>query len=307
MAAVSPLEAERPLLFGLCYRMTGSAADAEELVQDTFVRALSRPPVRTDEPLRPWLVRVAVNLSRDHLRRRRHAAYVGPWLPSPLETDNVPDFEAPGTAARYDLVESVSLAFLLALEVLTPKQRAVLVLRDVLDYSVRDTAQALSVSEPDVKTTLLRARRAMASYDKLRVDVLGRPALVAQTRDVLQRFLSALARDDGDALTALLRDDVVAISDGGGEFHAAKVPVRGAAKVVLFYRNLARRRSTTWAEMRMLGGLPAFVATLSAPREGEAVRTVMQLDVDADGKVRGIYTALATRKLQAIHFPAALC
>src|SRR6185295_12271247 len=79
--------ADRRFLWGLCYRLTGSAADADDLVQETFVRAMERPPPRTDEPARPWLVRVATNLGRDLLRRRKRRGYVGPWLPSPIETD----------------------------------------------------------------------------------------------------------------------------------------------------------------------------------------------------------------------------
>ena len=170
--------AHRAFLWGLCYRLTGSAADAEDLVQETFVRALSHPPARTDEPWRPWLVRVALNLGRDLLRRRRRRRYVGPWLPSPIETEDVPpSFEPAGDespAARYDLLESVSFAFLLALEALTPAQRAVLLLRDVFDYSVRETARALGFTEANVKTLHLRARRALAAYDRTRRSVGSR-------------------------------------------------------------------------------------------------------------------------------------
>src|SRR5205085_1091374 len=149
----------RRFLWGLCYRLTGSAADADDLVQETFVRAIERPPERTDEPWRPWLVRVALNLGRDLLRRRRRRGYVGPWLPSPIETgDEVspPSVEpviAPGHTmeGRYDLLESVSYAFLVALEALTPLQRAVLLLRDVFDYTVAETVDALGSSEANVK------------------------------------------------------------------------------------------------------------------------------------------------------------
>src|SRR5262249_59509545 len=121
--------ANERFLWGLCYRMTGCAADADDLVQDTFVRVLARPP-RMDDPLRPWLVRVAMNLGRDLLRRRRRRPYVGPWLPSPIETgdeESPPSFEPTlegglTTEGRYDLLESVSFAFLVALEALTPQQ-----------------------------------------------------------------------------------------------------------------------------------------------------------------------------------------
>ena len=147
----SAFDEQRPFLWSLAYRLTGCAADADDVVQEVFVRALERPPADTARPWRPWLVRVLMNLGRDLLRQRRRRGYVGPWLPSPVATgdgDEPPSFDPPdlqpGPGARYDLLESASLAFLLALETLTPAQRAVLLLRDVLDYSVRETADALS-------------------------------------------------------------------------------------------------------------------------------------------------------------------
>ena len=128
--------AHERFIWGLCYRMAGNAADADDLAQETFVRAWERPPARTDEPWRPWLVRVAMNLSRDLLRRRKRRGYEGPWLPSPIETGDEftppsyePVDEEGNPAARYDMLESASFAFLLALEALTPAQRAVLLLR----------------------------------------------------------------------------------------------------------------------------------------------------------------------------------
>jgi RNA polymerase sigma factor (sigma-70 family) len=139
---------------GLCYRMTGNAADADDLVQETFVRAWKSPPERTEEPWRPWLARVAMNLSRDLLRRRKRRHYDGTWLPSPIETGDEaaappdePVDEQGDPLARYDMLESVSFAFLLALEALTPAQRAVLLLRDVFDYSVKFNGMPARVME----------------------------------------------------------------------------------------------------------------------------------------------------------------
>src|SRR5215510_10237455 len=171
----------RRYLWGICYRMTGSAADAEDIVQETFVRALEKPPADMEAPLRPWLVKVAVNLSRDQLRRRRRREYFGPWLPapvitegeSPLEFDQAPTQET-SPVAHYDLLESVTLAFLLALEALTPAQRAVLLLRDAFDYSTSETAKALDMTESNVKVTLHRARQIMAAYDKHRVSNISK-------------------------------------------------------------------------------------------------------------------------------------
>src|SRR5436190_13607733 len=126
--------------------MTGNAADADDIVQDTFVRALEKRATDMEAPLRPWLINVAMNLSRDQLRRRRRREYFGPWLPAPVLTEgndgsalDRPVMEST-PARRYDIMESVSMAFLLALEALTPAQRAVLILRDVFDYSTNETA-----------------------------------------------------------------------------------------------------------------------------------------------------------------------
>src|SRR4029077_2785208 len=157
----------RSFLWALSYRLTGNAADADDVVQETFVRALQRPPADRDRPWRPWLVRIAVTPGRDLLRRRRRrGGYEGQWLPPPIETEppsHEPADEGGSPAARYDLLESVSFAFLLALEALTPMQRATLLLRDVFDYSGREAARALGISEASARTTHLRARRALAA------------------------------------------------------------------------------------------------------------------------------------------------
>src|SRR3954470_5840996 len=156
-------EANRRLLWGLVYRMTGDAAEADDVVQETFVRALASPPRDTSEPWRPWLVRVAMNIARDRLRRRPRG-YPGPWLPTPIADDGSlgegQSSSEASPATRYDVVESVTFAFLVALEALTPAQRAVLLLRDVVDYSTSETAAALGMTEANVKVSLHRARAA---------------------------------------------------------------------------------------------------------------------------------------------------
>jgi RNA polymerase sigma factor (sigma-70 family) len=293
-------------IWGLCYRMTGNAADADDLAQETFVRAWEKPPAKTDEPWRPWLVAVAMNLSRDLLRRRKRRRYEGPWLPSPIETGDEaappsyePVDEAGNPAARYDMLESVSFAFLLALEALTPAQRAVLLLRDVFDYSVRETADALGMSEANVKTTHHRARRAMNDYDRER-----RPptrSLQEQTRRVMERFMQCLFDHDAAGVEALLAEDARHMGDGGGEFLAARSPVIGRKKVTLFNLHLAQMRPddarVTW---RMFNGLPAIVTELSQPKEKWAPRIVTTFELDAAGDIKRIFNVLATRKLTAV-------
>lgn len=295
-------EEHRRFLWGLLYRLTGSAADADDLVQDTFVRAMERPPARRDDPWRPWLATVAVNLGRDHLRRRRRRAYVGPWLPSPIDTDEPPSFDPPdpaeGPAARYDRLESVSLAFLLALEALRPAQRAVLLLRDVLDEPVRETARILGMTEANVKTVHRRARLALADYEKTRLPTSR--ARQEQAGQALERFVGCLLRGDAEGLEALLARDVRSLSDGGGEFVTALRPVVGRDNVARFYLGLVRKLGGGGnLATRMLNGLPALVLDRPDAPAGYAPRIVLQCETDADGRVRRIYVIQATRKLSA--------
>jgi RNA polymerase sigma-70 factor (ECF subfamily) len=287
------------LVWGMAYRMTGSAAEADDVVQDTFERAMAHPPTRLDEPLRPWLVRVAMNAARDALRRRKQRSYVGPWLPSPVETaDDTPDASI-ASDARYELRESASYAFLLALEALTPPQRAVLLLRDVLDYTVRETSAALSLSEVNVKVIHHRARRAMSGYDRTR-----RPSaasLSSDTRATLERFVTALLTQDVAGAEACLADGARLISDGGGEYRAALRPVVGPDRIARFFFGLQRKLGAQARfEVRSLNGLPGVVAEYDDPREGWGPRFVMRCDVDADGAIREVHIVVATEKLTAI-------
>lgn len=293
-------------LWGLCYRMTGNAADSDDLVQETFVRAMSSPPARMDEPLRPWLVQVAMNLSRDLLRRRKRQVYEGPWLPSPIETGDEVSFlpepadESANPAARYDLLESVSFAFLLALETLTPAQRAVLLLRDVFDYSVSETAMALRMTESNIKTTHHRARQAMSGYDQSRL--IPTREVQTQTRQVMEKFLACLANHDVAGIESLLALDARQLSDGGGEFLAARAPVVGREKIALFNSRISRLREP--AEMkfgwRMVNGMPAIIFEFTVRVEPYAPRHLTLCELDGEGRIRRIYNVLATRKLTAV-------
>jgi RNA polymerase sigma-70 factor (ECF subfamily) len=290
-------ERHRRALWGLSYRMTGVAADADDVVQETFERAMRDPPDRS-RPVGPWLTKVAVNVARDLLRRRKRRGYTGPWLPSPLAGDEEADLAATdeGPEGRYGLLESASFAFLLTLEKLTPMQRAVLVLRDVLDYSVRETAAVVGSSEGAVKVAHLRARRAMADYEGT-----GR-AVGAEAREshlqVLHRFLAAVGAGDAAAVEALLADDVVVLSDGGGEFKAALRPVLGPANTAAFVIGVGRKRAPpAGVVLGVYNGLPSVV--VDAGRNGNrwAPTIFMQCPLGPSGRIRAVYIVLATRKL----------
>lgn len=295
------MDEHRAALFGLCYRMTGSAADAEDMVQETFRRALERPPPDLEASLRPWLVRVATNLCIDALRRRGRETYFGPWLPAPVETARLLEGLEPGPDARYDLRESATVAFLLALEALDPRQRAVVVLRDVLGLSGPETAEALATSPGNVRVILHRARAALASYDRDRIELTeARRAAVAGT---MRALFAALSSGDVDAAIALLAEDVRSLHDGGGEVIAAVRPLEGRDAVLGFYARVAELTPAPAAvEERDLNGEPGLVVRLP-PREGRyAERFVYGVDLDGAGRVREIRAVMASRKLAAVRF-----
>ncbi|HEY8210229.1 MAG TPA: sigma-70 family RNA polymerase sigma factor [Myxococcaceae bacterium] len=302
-------EAHRRLLWSLCYRMTGVAADADELVQETFLRAQEARPSRA-EPLRPWLVRVAVNLARDALRRRRRREYVGPWLPSPVDLSSEVEpegrDEADDPERRLELRDTGSYAFLLAAEALTPTQRAVVLLCEVLEYSGREAAKALGISEGAVKVAHHRARRALQGLDRasLRPDRKAKE----RAREALERFLTAAAMGDAGAMRALLSEDALALSDGGGRFYAALNPIRGADRVARLTLGLARKRPDVsgfeWVEAN---GLPALVLRYEGGGGGKQMKLapvlLMRVELDAGGRIRDLHTVLAPGKLSRL--PAA--
>lgn len=304
------LEIDRKLLWGLCYRMTGNAADAEDIVQETFVRAIENPPRHLDQPLRPWLVRVAMNLSRDYLRRRRRRDYVGPWLPSPIPTDEADSpasYEPPAPtedepAARYEMLESISFAFLLALEALTPTARAVLLLRDVFDYSTAETAEALDITEASVKVTLHRARARMREYDNNRHQSPSRQT--EETRRALEQFLLYMSTRDTEGMERLLTEDVVDLSDGGGQVAAAMQPIRGRDKVLrLIFGLAAKFKTLPRFTFRLLNGKPAFLIEGDYNYPGIASRFTLHIEVDSAGRIRQLNFVLAPDKLSALSKP----
>ena len=299
------LEPHRRTLWGLCYRLTGCAADADDLVQQTFLRAIERPPGQPPADWKPWLVRVAVRLGIDTLRRRRRRGYVGVWLPSPIETEPFADAAAADSdvANHYELRESVSFAFLLALEALPPRARAALLLRDVLDYSAREVAEVLDTSEGNARILHLRARRALQRYDRDRRPLTQ--VLSDETRRALAQLIDALMRGDAAALEALLTVSARTVTDAGGEFNALRGPLSGRTRVARFHLRVAARRAAgARVEIRNVNGLPALVIEFAESHRGAAPRLVLRCELDGEGRIRELHSIMAPAKLTAIRFGA---
>ncbi|NOT54951.1 MAG: sigma-70 family RNA polymerase sigma factor [Deltaproteobacteria bacterium] len=293
----------KKMLWGLSYRMTGCAADADDIVQETFARAVERSTPTGEHAWRPWLMRVATNLSLDLLRQRRRRSYQGSWLPSPIETtdEEVFDATAPSTEAHYEWRESLSFAFLMALDALTPRQRAVLLLRDVFDYSARAAAALLNLSEENIRITHLRARRAMRDYERNRCQPTS--ALQQQTREVLGQFIRCLVTQDIDGATSLLAASARAVTDGGSEYTALHRPLVGRKPVLTLLMRVAQRRAAgARIEFRLINGLPAVVIEYASAVRRQAPRAVLRCELDADGHIRELQTILASRKLTAVKF-----
>ncbi|PSM40947.1 RNA polymerase subunit sigma-24 [Streptomyces dioscori] len=281
-------EEHRPVLMGVAYRMLGRVADAEDVVQEAWLRwsGADRSDVR--EP-RAYLVRVTTRLALDRLRqtRARNEAYVGPWLPEPYVTDfgdTVAD-----TAERAVLADSVSLAVLVVLESLSPLERAVFVLREAFGYPYAEIAVTLDRSEPAVRQLAGRARRHVEERrPRYEVDPVER-------RDLTERFLAAATEGDLDGLMSLLAPDVRLIGDSGGLAQAPVRVIESADKVGRFLGGVMRKgvSDVTFRFLEVNGG-PAFLVL-----SGDKPDSVFQLDI-ADGRIQCVYIVRNPEKLLSL-------
>jgi RNA polymerase sigma-70 factor (TIGR02957 family) len=258
-AALAAFDRHRRLLFSVAYQMLGSVADAEDVVQDTWLRwsAADRAEV-IDE--RAYLVQITTRLALDRLgsARARRESYVGPWLPEPLLTAPVASgAAAPDPAEAAEIGEEVSLALLVVLETLSPVERAVFVLREVFGLPAAEVAGILGRSEVAVRQLGHRAKEHVQAR-RPRFDTDRR----AQ-REVTQRFLAAAISGDVESLLAALSPGVVLISDGGGKVSAARRPIVGADKVARFLAAVGPQGADLpglRVEMAEVNGAPAVVA-----------------------------------------------
>ena len=283
--ATEAFAAHRNLLFTVAYEMLGSAADAEDVLQETWLR-WAGVDLGTVRDQRAYLVRITTRQALSRLRTlgRRKESYIGPWLPEPLLT-------APDVAEDIELADSVSMAMLLVLETLTPAERAVFVLREVFDLAYDEIAEAMDKSPAAVRQIAHRARAHVASR---------RPHAVvppAQTRAALEAFQRAIETGDLQRLLDILAPDVVFLGDGGGVVPAALAPVAGADTVAHILGRIAAAASLQPAQVN---GYPALIIRLN----GE-IDTVIAVRIN-DGLITGLYAVRNPEKLSHMEQEAAL-
>jgi RNA polymerase sigma-70 factor (ECF subfamily) len=248
--SVEEFQQHRKRLFGIAYRMLGSASDAEDVVQDAYLRWHQADTATITTPA-AWLTKVVTNLCVNRLTsaRARHEKYVGTWLPEPVLT-------ADGTLGPLDTAEqreSVSVAMLSLLERLTPAERAVFVLREAFGYSHREVAELTDLTEANCRQLHLRAHQRVQDRPRFTADPL-------RAKDLFDRFLAAAARGTMAELEQLLSVDVVSIADGGGKSSAARRPVVGRDKVARYLSGIFGTTRTDLTLLRTeVNGQPAVV------------------------------------------------
>ncbi len=287
MSNLETFNEHRTLLFSIAYRMLGSATDAEDIVQEAFLRwqTASDADVRTP---RSYLSTVVTRLCIDHLRsaQARREVYVGPWLPEPVLTAQMPDL-----ASTVELAESLSFAFMLLLENLGPEERAVFLLREVFDYSYVEIASIVGKSEANCRQMVSRARQHLHER---------RPRFQAsreQQEEVTQKFIEVCSGGDMQALLSMLAPEVTLTSDGGGKVQAAHNILHGASNVARFLFGVINKLppgAVLTTQLAEINGQPGVVVYL----DGELNSTIV-LDC-AGGTIAAINIVLNPDKLGAV-------
>ncbi|MFI8279577.1 RNA polymerase sigma-70 factor [Streptomyces sp. NPDC085929] len=279
----------RNLLFSVAYRFLGTAADAEDAVQDAWIKWSAADRSQVADP-KAYLTRIVSNLALERLRSTRYKreTYVGPWLPEPILTGG-------DAAEAVTDAESVSMAMLVVLETLSPLERAVFVLREVFDFSHAEIAEAVERSEAAVRQAAHRAR------EHVRARRPRFPTDRSRQREVTERFFAASTGGDVNALMELLSPDVTLWTDGGGKVHQALRPVVGASTVAAWFAAIGTvtyqgiEPADMNAELVEINGGPGML--FSGPNR---VIATVTFDFDADGRITAIHNVANPDKLRAI-------
>lgn len=281
--ALDLFTAERDRLFALAYRMLGSVQDAEDILQDAFLR-WHKTPVETIESPGAWLTTVVTRLALNQLQSARvtRETYVGPWLPEPLLGDDAHASQDPA-----ELSDSLSIAFLTMLERLSPRERAVFLLRDIFGYEYDEVARMVELSEANCRQIFHRAKRRLDER---------RPRFTANTathQALLEGFSTAIQSGDVDGLVRLLTRDAVLWADGGGRVRAAaRRPIRGAEAIARFLVGVRRKFGTDELTMRVVNGRVALIALA----DGAPLR-VVSIDISRE-RIAGVYVVANPEKLR---------
>jgi RNA polymerase sigma-70 factor (ECF subfamily) len=275
-AAIQQFETYRPLMFSIAYRMLGSAMEAEDIVQEAYLRYQAAQSHRIESP-KAFLSTVVMRLCLNHLQsaRTQRETYIGPWLPEPVLTD---DGAMSSPAYRAELHESISLAFLTLLESLTPVERAVFLLREVFDYEYAEIAKVLDRDESACRQLFSRAKKHIVEH---------RPRFKPsreEHRQMLDRFMQAVGTGELDGLMQLLADDVTMWADGGGKARgAATRPLHGREAVARFVLASTRLLTRSYSvEVANVNGEASVILRMDG-------RAVLVLSVAVDrGRVREI-------------------
>jgi RNA polymerase sigma-70 factor (TIGR02957 family) len=285
---VGDLERYRPLMFSIAYRMVGEVGDAEDVVQEAFLRAhrLLSGGDQIREP-KAFLTEVTTRLAIDHLRsaRVRRERYIGPWLPEPLVADDEPSPEE-----QAEELESLSMAFLVVLETLSPVERAVFLLHDVFGFDFDEVAAVVDKTPANARQIAVRARKHVEAR---------RPRFEPspeRKQELATRFFAAIQEGDVDRLAELLADDVIMVGDGGGK-GAVREPVTGPVRVARFLIGLGRLTDRLGLGVRAtyVNGQPGAIAR--AP-DGQVVN-VLTVDI-VDGRVAAIRAVVNPEKLRHV-------
>jgi RNA polymerase sigma-70 factor, ECF subfamily len=278
-----PIAPYRRRLLGLAYRMLGSRSDAEDVVQDAYLRFIGASAVRNAEA---FLVTIVTRLCLDRLKsaKAQREIYVGPWLPEPVF-----DTEGLSTDTATELADDLSFALLLALDRLSPQERAAFLLHDVFDIPFSEIAAMIGRSEPACRQLATRARRAVRRERPP-------PATADGHAHLLQAFLEAVASGDLSQLTGLLREDAIAVTDGGGRKTAALNPIYGADKIARFFISVAGKAKAIGQDIRIEpaminGGIGALLYL-----DGELDHSV-SIGIDGE-KIAAIYLVRNPDKLR---------
>jgi RNA polymerase sigma-70 factor (TIGR02957 family) len=285
----SVFDQHRNLLFSVAYRILGSAVDAEDAVQDTWIKWSAADRSQVADP-KAYLARIVSNVALERLRSARHRreVYVGPWLPEPILTGG-------DSVETVTQAESVSMAMLVVLETLSPLERAVFVLKEVFGFSSAEIGAAVERSEAAVRQAAHRAR------EHVRARRPRFPADRTRQREVTERFVAAATGGDINLLMELLSPDVTLWTDGGGKVRQAMRPVAGADTVAAWFASIGTvtyegvAPADMRAELADINGGPGLVL-----RGPDRVVATVSFDFDADGRITAIHNVANPDKLAAV-------